>query len=166
MSRCHWIGSSCISTKTECDYLNGCIKNGHVSKNLTQYSEPQRYSWGVQKRFLLHSFRSYIQIKVAFSPSHSTLTKGQAVYNISRQAPDMAAPRASITESLVWLDRVVIPESPAPQEDALSRRHRIGVSCTILEAMFRSSSSPSSSSSSSSSSSCVPQLYFWGSTVG
>ena len=39
-----------LSTKTECDYLNGWIKNGHIRKNLTQNGEPQRYSWGVQKK--------------------------------------------------------------------------------------------------------------------
>ena len=37
------------STKTECDYLNGWIKKGHVRKNLTRNGEPQRYSWGTQK---------------------------------------------------------------------------------------------------------------------
>ena len=37
-----------ISTKTECDYLNGWIKNGHIRKNLTQNGEPQS-SWGMQK---------------------------------------------------------------------------------------------------------------------
>ena len=25
-----------LSTKTECDYLNGWIKNGHIRKDLTQ----------------------------------------------------------------------------------------------------------------------------------
>ena len=30
-----------LSTKTECDYLNGWIeKNGHIYKNLTQNGEP------------------------------------------------------------------------------------------------------------------------------
>ena len=29
-------------TKTECDYLNGWIKNGHIRKDLTQNGEPQR----------------------------------------------------------------------------------------------------------------------------
>ena len=39
------------STKTECDYANGCIrKKGHIHKNLTQNGEPQRYSWGTQKK--------------------------------------------------------------------------------------------------------------------
>ena len=33
------------STKTECNYLNSWIKNGHIRKNLTQNGEPQRYSW-------------------------------------------------------------------------------------------------------------------------
>ena len=28
--------------KTECDYLSGCIKNGHIHKNLNQNGEPQR----------------------------------------------------------------------------------------------------------------------------
>ena len=41
------------STKTECDYLSGWIKNGHIRKNLTQNGEPQRYSWGTEQRFLL-----------------------------------------------------------------------------------------------------------------
>ena len=38
--------------KMECDYLNGWIKkNGHIRKNLTQKNgEPQRYSWGTQKK--------------------------------------------------------------------------------------------------------------------
>ena len=34
----------------ECDYLNGWIKSGHICKNLTQNGEPQRYSWGTQKK--------------------------------------------------------------------------------------------------------------------
>ena len=38
------------STKTECDYLNGWIKNGHILKNFTQNGESQRYSWGTQKK--------------------------------------------------------------------------------------------------------------------
>ena len=38
------------STKTECDHLNGWIKNGHICKNLTQNGELQRYSWGMQKK--------------------------------------------------------------------------------------------------------------------
>ena len=36
--------------KMECDYLSGWIKNGHICKNLTQNGEPQRYSWGTQKK--------------------------------------------------------------------------------------------------------------------
>ena len=38
------------STKTECDNLNGWIKDGHIRKNLTQNGEPQRYSWRPQKK--------------------------------------------------------------------------------------------------------------------
>ena len=50
------------SMKTECDYLYGWIKkrnvttsmdglkNGHILKNLTDNGEPQRYSWGTQKK--------------------------------------------------------------------------------------------------------------------
>ena len=39
------------SMKTECDYLNGWIKKtGHTGKNLSQTGEPQRYSWGTQKK--------------------------------------------------------------------------------------------------------------------
>ena len=38
------------STKTECDYLIGWIKNGHIRKNLTQNGEQQTYSWGTQKK--------------------------------------------------------------------------------------------------------------------
>ena len=38
------------SMKTECDYLNGWIKNSHIRKNLTQNDEPQKYSWGTQKK--------------------------------------------------------------------------------------------------------------------
>ena len=34
----------------ECDYLSGWIKNGHIGKNLTENGEPQRYSWGMQKK--------------------------------------------------------------------------------------------------------------------
>ena len=34
----------------ECTYLNGWIKNGHLRKNLTQNSEPQRSSWGTKKK--------------------------------------------------------------------------------------------------------------------
>ena len=38
-------------TFKECDYLNGWIKkNGHIRKNLSQNGEPQRYSWGRQKK--------------------------------------------------------------------------------------------------------------------
>ena len=39
-----------LSTKMECDYLNGWIKNGHIRKNLTNNGEPQRYRWGTQKK--------------------------------------------------------------------------------------------------------------------
>ena len=43
------------STKTECDYLNGWIKKkDHIRKNLTQSGEPQRFSWGMQKKNHLH----------------------------------------------------------------------------------------------------------------
>ena len=45
------------STKTECDYFNDWIKkknnkkkNGHIRKNLFQNGEPQRSSWGMQKK--------------------------------------------------------------------------------------------------------------------
>ena len=41
------------STKADCDYLSGWIKkktNGHIGKNLTQNGEPQKYSWGTQKK--------------------------------------------------------------------------------------------------------------------
>ena len=38
------------STKTECDYLNGWIKNGHIHKNLTESGEAQKYSWGTNKK--------------------------------------------------------------------------------------------------------------------
>ena len=34
----------------QCDYLNGWIKNGPIYKNLPQNGEPQRYSWGTQKK--------------------------------------------------------------------------------------------------------------------
>ena len=36
------------SVKTECDYLSGGFKNGHIHKDLTQNGEPQRYSCGTQ----------------------------------------------------------------------------------------------------------------------
>ena len=39
-----------LSTKMECDYLNGWIKNGHIRKHFTQNGEPQRYSWGKQEK--------------------------------------------------------------------------------------------------------------------
>ena len=39
-----------ISTKMECDYLNGWIKNGHIGKNLTKKGEPQRYSWECKRK--------------------------------------------------------------------------------------------------------------------
>ena len=43
--------SSLPSTKTECDYLNGWIKkNGHIRKISPKSGEPQRYSWGTQKK--------------------------------------------------------------------------------------------------------------------
>ena len=38
------------STKTECDYLNDWIKNGHICKNLIQNGKPHSYSWGTQKK--------------------------------------------------------------------------------------------------------------------
>ena len=38
------------SLKTECDYPNGWTKNGHIRKNLKQKGEPQRSSWGTQKK--------------------------------------------------------------------------------------------------------------------
>ena len=37
-------------TKTECDYLNGWIKNSHICKNLTQNGEAQRYDWEHRKK--------------------------------------------------------------------------------------------------------------------
>ena len=66
----NWVDVPCIkgyqssffsSMKTECNYLNGWIKkNGHIRKNLARNGEPQRYSWGTQKkkmsRFLLSLF--------------------------------------------------------------------------------------------------------------
>ena len=38
------------SMKTECDYLSGGFKNGHIHNDLTQNGEPQRYSCGTQKK--------------------------------------------------------------------------------------------------------------------
>ena len=38
------------SMKTECDYLNGWMKNGHIRKSLSQNGEPQRYRRGRQKK--------------------------------------------------------------------------------------------------------------------
>ena len=38
------------STKMECDYLNGWIRNSHIGKNLTQSGEPKGYSWGRRRR--------------------------------------------------------------------------------------------------------------------
>ena len=38
------------STKTECEYLNGWTKNGHIPKNLTKKGENQRSSWRTQKK--------------------------------------------------------------------------------------------------------------------
>ena len=53
-SPCIWLtfhGSTrFVSTKTEWDYLKGWIKNDHIRKNLTQNGEPERYSWGTQKK--------------------------------------------------------------------------------------------------------------------
>ena len=34
----------------ECDYFYGSIQNSHIRKNLTKNGEPQRYSWGTQKK--------------------------------------------------------------------------------------------------------------------
>ena len=39
--------------KTECEYLNGWIKNAQKSH---QNGEPQRYSWGTQKKKKDHMF--------------------------------------------------------------------------------------------------------------
>ena len=40
-----------LSTKTECDYLKGWIKKMVTyTKYLTQNGEPQRHSWGTQKK--------------------------------------------------------------------------------------------------------------------
>ena len=30
------------------------LKNGHIRKNLTQNGEPERYSWGMQKKKKLY----------------------------------------------------------------------------------------------------------------
>ena len=38
------------STKTECDYLYGWIKNGHICNNLSQNGETLRYSWEPKRR--------------------------------------------------------------------------------------------------------------------
>ena len=38
------------SMKTECDYVNGRLKQGHIHKDLTQNGEPQRYSWERRRR--------------------------------------------------------------------------------------------------------------------
>ena len=46
------------STTTECDHLNGWIKNGLLRKNLTQNCEPQRYYWGTQKKTKNHDFHN------------------------------------------------------------------------------------------------------------
>ena len=59
------------STKTECDYLNGWIKKKKkqnnnnnnnktvlILKNLSQKGEPQRYSWGTQKKSRIELFSS------------------------------------------------------------------------------------------------------------
>ena len=37
-------------TKTECDYLNGWIKKRPHTQKSHQNGEPQRYSWGTQKK--------------------------------------------------------------------------------------------------------------------
>ena len=43
--------STSPSTKTECDYLNGWIKKrSHTQKISPKSGEPQRYSWGTQKK--------------------------------------------------------------------------------------------------------------------
>ena len=44
-----WVLERMLPTKTECDYLNGWIKNGHIRKNLTANGEPQSIA-GERKR--------------------------------------------------------------------------------------------------------------------
>ena len=47
------------------NYLYGWIKNGHIRKNLTKNCEPQRYSWGTQKKKKKRSiYRNNIMIMI------------------------------------------------------------------------------------------------------
>ena len=71
--------------KTECDYLNGWNKNGHIRKNLTQKGEPQIYSWGTQKKKKTKKKKkkdncsSAMLINSCLSPGQSTWTVDQPV---------------------------------------------------------------------------------------
>ena len=49
-SACSLVMPGHLSTKTECDYLNGWIKTVTYAKVSTENGEPQRYSWGTQEK--------------------------------------------------------------------------------------------------------------------
>ena len=44
----------------ECEYLSGWIRNGHISKNLTQNGEPQSSSWGMKRRRRYLNFSAWM----------------------------------------------------------------------------------------------------------
>ena len=103
------------------------LKNGHIRKNLTQNGEPQRHSWGTQKKkfavcprnMLVYlrdgaaqttvhavTLRQHLQIKLSIPPSHSILTSGQPVpaLTLFRQAPGRVATGVPAFISPVGLD--------------------------------------------------------------
>ena len=104
------------STKMECDYLNGWIKNGHICKHLTQTGEPQRCSWGMQKKrkkwlkhFLLYWLPCYRASARAGWPSVSTLSLGEWAnlicyfyLSVVANATVQAVPPQRYTSILLW----------------------------------------------------------------
>ena len=40
--------------KTECEYLYGWIKDGHIGKHFTENGEPERFSWEGRRRRMVN----------------------------------------------------------------------------------------------------------------
>ena len=99
--------SKYTSTKMECDYLYGWIKKPSHTQKSHQSGEPQRYSWGTQKKkktsVCAATQRQKLHIKFSISPSLSTPTLGQPVpvLTLYCQQSGRVATGVSVLKSLV-----------------------------------------------------------------
>ena len=59
--------------KTESNYLNGWIRNGHMRKN----GEPQRSSWGTQKKKKKQKFTDSKVTVIAVKSTHTSVPSCQ-----------------------------------------------------------------------------------------